>query len=169
MLLWLCSACTLSTFHPLPLSLHCSMFRCSASWLMVNFGLGPGGEWGEEAAAMKKWWHFTAIIHLCFVPAALRSVCTRMECRVEGCWDGGMNGVGCEGRGWGEGGDWGFARWRSHGVKVWDTYEERIRETKASVFLPHYLWLFIRFIMLFSSSLFTSDNTSPQLFFLAKI
>lgn len=106
---------------------------------MVNAGLGPGGERGEEAAAMKKRWHFTAIIHPCFVPAALRTVCTGMECRAEGCWDGGMNGAGCGERRGGRGGDWGFERWRSHGVKVWDTYEERIRETKASVFLPHYL------------------------------
>lgn len=102
-LLSLYTACTFFTLRPLPLSVHCSTFRCSASWLMVNFGLGPGGERGEEAAAMKKWWHFTAIIHLCFVPAALRSVCTGMECRAEGCWDGGMNGVGCEGRRWGRG------------------------------------------------------------------
>lgn len=83
---------------PLPLSVHCSRFRCCAGRLMVNFGLGPGGERGEEAAATKKRWHFTAIIHPCFVPAALRSVCTGMECRAEGCWDGGMNGVGCGGR-----------------------------------------------------------------------
>lgn len=44
---------------------------------------------------MKKRRHFTAIIHPCFVPAALRSVCTGMECRAEGCRDGGMNGEGC--------------------------------------------------------------------------
>lgn len=88
-----------STFPPsFPLSVHCSMFRCcAAGWLMVNLGLGPGAERGEEVAAMKKRWHFTAIIHPCFVPAVLRSVCTRMERRVEGCRNGGMNGVGCGG------------------------------------------------------------------------
>lgn len=142
------TACTFSTPH-LPLSVHCSRFRCRAGWLMVNLGLGPGGERGEEAAAMKKRWHFTAIIHPCFVPAALRSVCTGMECRAEGCWDGGMNGAGCGGKRGGRGVIGGFERWRSHGVKMWDTYEDRIRETKASVFLTHYLWLLILMIFFF--------------------
>lgn len=74
-------------------------------WLMDNLG-------SALAAAMKKWWHVTAIIHPGFVPAALRSVCSGMERRAEGWRDGGMNGAGC-GCWWGV--DWATERWRSQG------------------------------------------------------
>lgn len=89
------NACTVAVPSLRPGSVHCSALRCSASWLMVNFGLGAGRERGEEeeeeyeaaaTAAAKKWWHFTAIIHPCFVPAA-PAECLHWECRVRG---GGM-------------------------------------------------------------------------------
>lgn len=48
MMLLSLTVCTCTTHHALPLSVHCSTFRCSASWLMVNFGLGCGESVGRR-------------------------------------------------------------------------------------------------------------------------
>lgn len=74
------AACTFSTF--LPLSVHCSRFRCCGGWLMVNLrGSAVAQSEGRRRPSWRKRGHFTAIIHPCFVPAALPSVCIGMECR----------------------------------------------------------------------------------------
>lgn len=87
------------SLRPLPLSVHCfSSGALPAGW-WLTLGSALADSEGRRRRPAKKWWHFTAIIHLCFVPATPRSVCTGMERRVEGCWDAGMNSAGCE---WGK-------------------------------------------------------------------
>ena len=118
-------------------SVHCSSFRCrAAGWLMVNAGLGPGGQRGEEVEAREE----TVTFH-CHYSSVLCSRCAE-ECLH---WDGvqggereaemeGWMGQGVEGeRRGGGGGGRGFERWRSHGVKVWDTSEDRIRDKDLCV------------------------------------
>lgn len=95
-LLSVCSACTFAVPSLHPGSVHCSALRCPASWLMVNFGLGAGGERGgvggrswrrEQRQQQRRHGDISPPLFICALfPLRRLSVCAgSAECGAEGC------------------------------------------------------------------------------------
>lgn len=106
-----------------------------AGWLMDNLGLGAGGQRGVGGGRRPPWRNGDISLPL-FIRAlflqhqgvfALGWSAGRRDDAIEG-WMG--QGVDVRG-----GVDRATERWRSHGVKMWDTYEEMIRDTKTLCFV----------------------------------